>query len=83
MIPFELLKILCCPETHQPLAEADAATLEGLNQRIAAGTLRNRSGAPVSEPLPAALIREDRQLVYPVRGRLPVLLVDEGIFVSG
>ena len=30
-----LLQILCCPETHQPIAEADAALLSEVNERIA------------------------------------------------
>ena len=39
-----LLKILCCPETHQPVSEADAALISVLNNRIAAGSVKNRGG---------------------------------------
>ena len=31
-----LLEIICCPETHQPLRHADAELVTDLNQRIEA-----------------------------------------------
>ena len=79
MIDAELLKILCCPETHQPLREADAATLAGLNQQIAAGSLRNRASQPVQEKIDGGLVRADGKFIYPIRRSLPVMLVDEAI----
>jgi len=79
VIDKELLQILACPQTHQSLSEADAATLERVNAAIAAGTLRNAGGKPVSEKLSEGLVREDRQIVYPIRDGIPVLLVDEGL----
>ena len=74
----DLLEILACPETHQSLAEADADLLAKVNGRIESG-LTNRGGAQVEEPLEAGLVREDGQVVYPVRDGIPVLLVDEAI----
>ena len=47
MIDPELLKILCCPETHQDVREAEPAVIEKLNAQVAAGTLKNRAGQPV------------------------------------
>ena len=79
MIDAELLKILCCPETHQDLRLADQSLVEKLNTQIAAGALKNRSGQPVSEKLEAGLIRSDGQFLYPVRQDIPVMLVDEAI----
>ena len=74
-----LLSILCCPETHQPLIEADAALVSELNQRIASGVLKSRAGQVLAEKLDGGLLRQDRRVCYPIRHRLPVLLVDEAI----
>jgi uncharacterized protein YbaR (Trm112 family) len=82
VIDKDLLAILACPETHQPLAEADAALLARANQRIAAGEAQNRGGTKVAEKLEAGLVRQDGKVLYPIRDGIPVLLVDEGIPVS-
>ncbi|MHC4410363.1 MAG: Trm112 family protein, partial [Planctomycetota bacterium] len=37
----ELLDILVCPETHQPLKLADEETLADLNGKIKASALKN------------------------------------------
>jgi len=79
MIDKELLEILACPETHQPLREAAAADLTELNARIEAGDVKNVGGEAVTEVLPGGLIREDNAIVYPIRDGIPVLLVHEGI----
>jgi len=79
MIRPELLEILRCPESHQRLTVADLALLTEVNARIAAHKLRNRAGKTLEEPLEAALVVADGTLVYPVRGNLPILLVDEAI----
>jgi uncharacterized protein YbaR (Trm112 family) len=81
VIDKDLLKILACPETHQPLAEAGSDVLQGVNERISAGKVKNKGGADVSEPLAEGLVREDGKVVYPIRDGIPVLLVDEGIEV--
>jgi uncharacterized protein YbaR (Trm112 family) len=83
MVDVELLKILRCPETHQPLSLADAALVRQLNERIAAGQLRNRAGQPVTRRCESALLRQDRQFAYPVCESIPVLLIDEAIPLSG
>jgi uncharacterized protein YbaR (Trm112 family) len=79
VIDKELLAILACPETHQPLAEADAALLERVNAKIRAGGVKNVGGAAVSAALEAGLVRADGAIVYPIQDGIPVLLVDEGI----
>ncbi len=79
MIDAELQKILCCPETHQPLHPADAALMDKLNQSIAAGGLRNRAGQLVKDTLDGGLVREDGKLLYPIQHGIPVMLVDEAI----
>jgi uncharacterized protein YbaR (Trm112 family) len=75
----ELLEILVCPETKQPVALAPAALLDSLNEKIRAGTLRNRGGQPVSAELREALLREDGRVIYPVDDGIPVMLVEESI----
>ncbi len=79
MIDSDLLKILCCPETHQEVRLAEAAVVEKLNSQIAAGSLKNRAGQPVQEKMEGGLIRADGRYLYPVRRNIPVMLVDEGI----
>ena len=78
-LPPELLGLLCCPETHQPLAPAEPALLERLNARIRVGQVRTRGGTAVAECLETGLVRQDGRFVYPVRNGIPVLLVDEAL----
>lgn len=78
----ELLDILACPETKQPLTLADTTLVETLNERIRMGQLTNRGGETVTEPMDAGLIREDRQYLYPIRDDIPVMLIDEGIALA-
>ena len=79
MIEPELLRILCCPETHQDLRLAEPAILDNLNAQIAAGQLKNRVGKQVAEKLENGLIRADGKFLYPIRRDIPVMLVDEAI----
>ena len=83
MIDPELLKILCCPETHQEVRLAEAAVIEKLNGQIAAGALTNRGGQPVTEKIDSGLVRADGKVLYPIRRNIPVMLVDEGIPLAG
>ena len=83
MIDPELLKILCCPETHQEVRLAEAAVIEKLNGQIAAGALTNRAGQPVTEKIDSGLVRADGKVLYPIRRNIPVMLVDEGIPLAG
>jgi uncharacterized protein YbaR (Trm112 family) len=79
MVDAELLKILRCPETQQPVSEADAVLVADLNSRIGAGTLKNSAGKAVSTKLEAALVRKDGAVAYPVRNRIPIMLIEEAI----
>jgi uncharacterized protein YbaR (Trm112 family) len=83
MIDAELLKILCCPETRQPLSLADAALVQRLNEQIAANELRNRTGKPVTRKCDGGLVRKDGRFIYPIFESIPVLLIDEAIPLSG
>ena len=75
----ELLDILVCPETKQPVALAPAETREKLNQEIRAGRLRNRGGATVDKEIEEALIREDGKVLYVVDDGIPVMLIEQSI----
>jgi uncharacterized protein YbaR (Trm112 family) len=79
MVNAELLKLLCCPESHQELRLADASVIDKLNQKIVAGTLKNRGGQPVKEAIDAGLVRADGKFLYPVRRDIPVMLVEEAV----
>ncbi len=79
MLDPELLKIMCCPETHQPITLAEASFIEKLNRQISAGQLKNRAGQPVTEKIDGGLVREDKKFLYPIRGNIPVMLIDEAI----
>jgi uncharacterized protein YbaR (Trm112 family) len=83
MVDATLVEILACPETHQPVAVADEATVSKVNAAIAAGTLKNRDGEAVSEPIQTGLIREDGAYLYPVRDDIPVMLIGEAIALAG
>ncbi|MCG8588842.1 MAG: hypothetical protein MJE66_06085 [Proteobacteria bacterium] len=78
-VPEDLLEILVCPETRQPVTLAPPELIEQLNERIRAGTLRRRGGDSVDEPLVEGLVREDGKILYPVDDDIPVMLIEESI----
>lgn len=79
MIDQNLLEILVCPETKQQLRVAEGGLLEKLNDSISAGSLMNRGGETVTVQMSEALIREDGDVLYPVRDDIPIMLIDESI----
>jgi len=81
MIDTDLLKLLCCPETHQDLRVAESQLVEQLNQKIAAGALKNRAGQPVQERIDGGLIRADGKILYPIQAGIPLMLVEEAILL--
>jgi len=82
MIKPELLAILCCPETHQPIAETPPNLVARLNEQISAGNVVNRAGEKVTEPIEGGLTRQDGRYLYPVRKSIPVMLIDQAIPLS-
>ena len=78
----ELLDILVCPETKQSLREVDAGLLARVNAVIEAGSVANRGGDAVRQPLETALVRDDGSVLYPVRDGIPVMLLDEAILID-
>ena len=57
--------------------------IDRLNVEITAGSIRNRSGQPVTEQLDGGLMRQDGKFLYPVRQDIPIMLVDEAIPLAG
>jgi len=79
MLKDELLAILCCPQTHQPVSVASSDLVRRLNEKIEAGALKNQSGEKVSLPVDGALVREDQRFAYIVRQGIPIMLIDQAI----
>jgi uncharacterized protein YbaR (Trm112 family) len=75
----ELLEILVCPETKQPLHAAAPDLLAQLNEKVRAGTLRNRGGEPVTSEIREGLVRQDGGALYVVDDGIPVMLIEESI----
>ena len=75
----ELLEILVCPETHQPLRRADAELLASVNERVRAGGVSNRQGQAVEKEIGEALVREDGKCLYLIDDSIPNMLIDERI----
>ena len=78
----ELLEILVCPETKQPVSVASGEVLSAVNAKIDDGSLRNRGGDPVEKPVAEGLVREDGKILYVVDDSIPVMLVEESIELS-
>jgi uncharacterized protein len=79
MIAPELLEILCCPETRQPVRAADASLVAAINGKIASKSLKNARGGLVTEPIEGALLRHDGQRAFLVRQGIPVMIAAESI----
>jgi uncharacterized protein YbaR (Trm112 family) len=75
----DLIDILVCPETKQPVAPASQEILDRVNQQIEAGTLRNRGGEKVEKLVAEGLLRDDGKILYAVDDGIPVMLIEESI----
>jgi len=75
----DLLDILCCPETKEPVALVDKETLGEINAAIQAGKVLKRNGEPVRDLLDDGLLRQDGKYLYPIREEIPVMLIEEAI----
>jgi uncharacterized protein YbaR (Trm112 family) len=79
MVSEDLLRILVCPDTKQPLALASQATVDALNARIRQGTLRDAGGEALTRPIEAGLLRKDGRVLYPIIDDIPRMLIERGI----
>jgi uncharacterized protein YbaR (Trm112 family) len=78
----ELVEILVCPETKQPVAIASQDVLARVNDKISAGSLRNRGGEKVEKAITEGLLREDGKILYAVDDGIPVMLIEESIEIG-
>jgi uncharacterized protein YbaR (Trm112 family) len=79
MISQELLDLLVCPENKTPVTLIDDATIAKINAAIEAGSLTNRNGDTIEDPIEGGLLREDQAYAYIIRNDIPVMLIDEAI----
>lgn len=78
-IPDQLLDILCCPVSHEPLRPLGKERLKKLNQAISAGEIQYVDGTAVEAQVREALITRNDKVIYAVEDGIPVLLPDRGI----
>ena len=79
MIDKELLDILACPETKEPVRLAEQALVDDINARIERGEVKNRGDKLVEKKIDGGLVREDGAYLYPIDDDIPVMLIDEAI----
>lgn len=75
----ELLAILRCPESLQPVRLADDSVVRRLQDQARQGSLQNLQGEKVAADFEALLLREDGKRAYLVRDGIPVMLIDEAL----
>ena len=75
----ELLAILRCPESLQPVRLADDSMVQRLQDQARQGSLQNLQGEKVAAGFEALLLREDGKRAYLVRDGIPVMLIDEAV----
>ena len=75
----ELLAILRCPESLQPLRLAEDFVVQRLQEQARQGSLQNLQGSKVPADFEALLVREDGKRGYLVREGIPVMLIDEAV----
>lgn len=75
----QLLKMLRCPKTGSPLQEAEPSLISELNAKIISGELSNLGGIKIEMPFDAALVNQDRSILFPVKGRIVALVYDRAI----
>jgi uncharacterized protein YbaR (Trm112 family) len=78
----EILALIRCPESQSRLHRADESTLSAMNHAIETGSVVNRAGEVVTQPIQSGLVNEKRTLLYPIREGITVLVVDQAIIIE-
>ncbi len=71
--------MLACPETGQPLVEAEPDVCRKINALIEKGGIPDSNGNPVTETADGFLSTADRERLYPVKKGVPALLAGGSI----
>lgn len=75
----QLIDILCCPETKQPVKPLSSKQLDALNTAQRQSGLKQVDGNALEQPLKAGLITADGKRIYRIDDDIPVMLVDQAI----
>lgn len=76
------LNVLQCPITGESVHIAETDLVDRLNDHIKRGSLENRTGDAIGEPIDSALVNETKKWAFPIRNRIPSLLVDDAILIE-
>ena len=79
MIEPKLLAMLRCPSTGSELKLAEKTLVSRINQAIDRGTLRDRGDQKISQAIDGGLVNNAGDRLYPIRGNIPAMIVDESI----
>lgn len=75
----ELLKIIVCPQTKQPLRLAEFSELKSINDQINLGQVIYLNGKLANRILEGLLITLDNDWGYPILEGIPILLKENAI----
>jgi len=78
----DLLDLLACPETHQPLVLASDAELSALKSAVQQGKAKRHDGKGAASSFDGALLAQNKRVVYLIEGGIPNLLIDERLELS-
>ena len=78
----EIIEILVCPATHQPLKMASKNDMAKIQKKYQESGLMRVDQKPVEEMPDSLLIRKDKQVAYLVIDQIPNLMVNEGILLT-
>ncbi|EMI16775.1 hypothetical protein RMSM_06293 [Rhodopirellula maiorica SM1] len=79
MIDQNLLSMLRCVLSGEPLQPAEPSFVEKINESIKLGELRDRQDQRIHEGIDTGLISKSGGLMYPVRDGIVCMVADEAI----
>lgn len=77
-----LLTLLVCPQCRTALQVIDEQLIAQMNERIKTGALQNVAGKSI-KPIQGGYRCPQHGHVFPLRGGVPLMLVDEAISLVG